>query len=182
MNAAPAKLWIYKGDNQDACIRIEGQAKMQTGVDLKKSVELLVRLGKTHLVLDLEACVQMDSTFLGTLADFVIHAPPGQSTPTIELLNPSERVLQVIDNLNVLNYFKVIRGPCALTQQAEPEAVAAGPADRKTFVETSRAAHLALMKADPRNRAKFTDVATFLEQELIQIKANEAAAARPTQA
>ena len=111
------------------------------------------------LLLDLADCVTMDSTFLGMLASL-----SQRLEKPIELLNPSDRIIGLLDNLGVLDFFKIDQGENPLTvnlQQADT-----APADKREMTETSLEAHRLLMDLNPDNIPRFKDVAKYLEEDL----------------
>ena len=110
------------------------------------------------LLLDLSNCINMDSTFLGILMGMT-----GRLN-RIELLNPSERIIDLLDNLGVLELLTVGQG----TNPFDAELAAADPvnADKRSLTAASLEAHKLLMKINPENVPRFKDVAKFLEGDL----------------
>ena len=100
----------------------------------------------------------MDSTFLGILMGMT-----GRLN-RIELLNPSERILDLLDNLGVLELLTVGQG----INPFDAELAAADPvnADKRSLTAASLEAHKLLMKINPENVPRFKDVAKFLEEDL----------------
>ena len=93
---------------QTAFVKVPSRANYATSIDLKNLVGELRQRGFGEFVLDLRECMTMDSTFLGVLAGLVLrNNQPEAAAPTIELLNPNNRVLDLIENLGVLSMFKV---------------------------------------------------------------------------
>ena len=82
----------------------------------------------------------------------------------IELLNPSERIIDLLDNLGVLDLLTVGQG----TNPFDAELAEADPisADKRSLTEASLEAHKLLMKINPENVPRFKDVAKFLEEDL----------------
>ena len=168
MNNAPAKLQVWVGD-QAVCIRITGRASFQSSVDFRTLITTLWQQGHTRFILELTDCQLMDSTFLGVMAGLGLkfsgeRNPKGQAT--LELLNPSERVSDMLDNLGILHLFKIVRGPFlepnGLNRLEQP---AATP-DKKEISRTCLEAHRLLMEINPDNVPKFKDVTRFLEEDL----------------
>src|ERR1043165_9992203 len=93
--------------DQTAFIKVPGRANYASSIDLKNLVGELRQRGFTEFVLDLRECLTMDSTFLGVLAGLVLrNGHPETAAPSIELLNPNNRVLDLIENLGVLSMFR----------------------------------------------------------------------------
>jgi len=100
----------------------------------------------------------MDSTFLGILMGMT-----GRLN-RIELLNPSERIIDLLDNLGVLELLTVGQG----TNPFDAELTPVDPVntDKRSLTATSLEAHKLLMKINPENVPRFKDVAKFLEEDL----------------
>ena len=91
------------------CVKIAGRANFMSSPDFKTLLTELKQKGYHRFIIDLAECVLMDSTFLGVLAGFGLTMnPSGESDKcNIELLNPSTRVRELLENLGVLPLFKV---------------------------------------------------------------------------
>src|SRR5688572_18192654 len=124
MNTPSAKMMVLVGA-KFACIKISGRANFTSSIDFKTLLNELRQNGYTYFVLDLSECVLMDSTFLGVLAGLGLKmntSPQPQTDGGIELLNPSGRITDLLENLGVLHLFKVTQGTLALPDKAEPHA------------------------------------------------------------
>ena len=82
----------------------------------------------------------------------------------IELLNPCERVTDLLENLGVLDLMTVGQGPNPFFGRLE--AADSAKADKRALTEASLEAHKLLMEVNPDNVPKFKDVARFLEEDL----------------
>jgi anti-sigma B factor antagonist len=172
MNALANSLAVWVGD-QLVCVKVAGRANFSGSVDFKTLVTSLWEKGYHHFVLDLSECLLMDSTFLGVLAGLGLklnnHAPSaGQAANghhAIELLNPSPRIADLLENLGITHLFDITRGPatteCLVALDHAPTA-----ADRHEVQKTCLEAHQTLMDVNPANVAKFKDVAQFLAEDL----------------
>lgn len=141
-----------------ACIKVEGPANFAAAVDFKTVVNQSCEEGGRVLLLDLTDCVNMDSTFLGILMSMT------NRLDRIELLNPSDRITDLLDSLGVMELLTVGTGenPFDVKLQ-ETEST---NADKRALTEASLEAHKLLMEINPDNVPKFTDVAQFLEEDL----------------
>jgi len=141
-----------------ACVKVSGPANFTVGVDFKTVVAQCCEKGGRILLLDLTDCVNLDSTFLGILMGMA------NRLERIELLNPSERIVDNLDNLGVLDLLQVGRGdnPFETRLNAAPSA----KATKKELAKASLEAHRLLVEINPDNVPKFQDVAKYLEQEL----------------
>ena len=141
-----------------ACIKVSGPADFAAGVDFKTVVNQSCENGGHMLLLDLTDCVNMDSTFLGILMSMT------NRIDRIELLNPSDRIIDLLDSLGVMKFLAVGNGKNpfdAKLQEAEST-----NADKRAITEASLEAHKLLMEINPDNVPRFKDVAQFLEEDL----------------
>jgi anti-anti-sigma regulatory factor len=149
-----------------AFIKVPGRANYASSIDLKNLVGELRQRGFSEFVLDLRECITMDSTFLGVLAGLVLrNSHPEPAAPSIELLNPNSRVLDLVENLGVLNMFKVTNDPAPLTLCFEPAADHAEPS-KEEVTRNCLDAHRTLMKLNPDNVPKFKEVTQFMAEDL----------------
>ena len=141
-----------------ACVKIAGPANFAIGVDFKTVVANCCEQGGRVLLLDLTDCVNMDSTLLGILMSMTSRLD------RIELLNPSERITDLLDSLGVMELLKVGQGDNPF--EARLDTAESTKADKRALTEASLEAHQLLMKINPANVPKFKDVAKFLEEGL----------------
>ena len=144
--------------DQVTCIKVSGAASFSLGVDFKSVTAQCCEEGNRALLLDLSSCSNMDSTFLGILVGLTGRLD------RIELLNPCERVIDLLENLGVLDLVSVGQGVNPFDGQlehAEPANV-----DKRELAEASLEAHRTLMHLNPENVPRFKDVTKFLEEDL----------------
>ena len=141
-----------------ACVKIAGPANFAIGVDFKTVVASSCEQGGRVLLLDLTDCVNMDSTFLGILMSMT------NRLDRIELLNPSDRITDLLDSLGVMELLKVGQGDNPF--EARLDTAESTKADKRALTEASLEAHQLLMKINPANVPKFKDVAKFLKEDL----------------
>ena len=172
MSLPSAKMLVSVGE-KCACIKISGKANFTTSVDFKTLFDELWQKGCNYFILDLTECVLMDSTFLGVLAGYGLrtNAPqPDQAARTLELYHPSERIIDLLENLGVLHLFKLTQQDTVLPQCAAARDVTPANPSREEVQRTCLEAHQLLMQINPANVAKFKDVAAFLAEDLKRLK------------
>ncbi|HWN93984.1 MAG TPA: STAS domain-containing protein [Methylomirabilota bacterium] len=156
-----------------ACVRIAGQAKFTSATDFKNLILQLQSDGCTEIVLDLTECTLMDSTFLGVMTaaarrcDTTRHEG-GQCI--LGLFNPTERVLESLENLDVLRLFKVFNDRPHL---GSFERVAEGKASRVEITRTCFEAHEALRNTSDENERRFKDATEFFRRNLDESEGKE---------
>ena len=174
MSAPTAKLLVLVGE-KFSCIKIIGRANFTSSIDFKTLLNELREKGYNYFVLELSECVLMDSTFLGVLAGFGLkmsQAQAEQRPGSIELLNPTPRITELLENLGVLHLFKLAEGPLCPPQGTETRT---HPCANPSKEEVSRAcleAHRTLMEINPDNVRRFKDVTQFLAQDLKKLKSS----------
>jgi anti-anti-sigma regulatory factor len=157
--------------DQVACIKVNGRADFTSSVDLKKLINELWLHGYSRFVFELCDCVTMDSTFLGMLSGIGLrfsNAQPPQESP-LELLNPSPRISEVLENLGVAHLFKIAAGCPPTPNNFEPLEKAPGTT-RADITRECLEAHKTLMNIQPENMKKFKEVAQFLAEDLKRLE------------
>ena len=150
------------------CVKIAGRANFMSSPDFKTLLTELNRKGYNRFIIDLSECVLMDSTFLGVLAGFgLVMNPGGESNRCdIELLNPSPRIRELLENLGVLSLFKVTTAAPQLPADAKVSAPNPVNPTQEQITRTCLEAHRTLMAVNPENAARFKDVTQFLAEDL----------------
>lgn len=157
---------------QFACVKVAGRANFATSVDFKTVLTGLTDRRYPYLVIELSECPLMDSTFLGVLAEFGVKMNPADqecAEQAIELRNPNERIIELLENLGVLHLFKTCQGamPAGDIVEAHP-----CQASREALTKASLEAHQTLMELNPENVARFKEVAQFLAEDLARHREN----------
>ena len=158
--------------NGVACVKLTGRATFAASVDFKNLVQSLQAQGVERFIVELSGCVLMDSTFLGVLAGIGAKLPGQKAEAThcsFELLNPTERVFDLLDNLGVTEYFRIVRGPDP--QHLEFRAVESTPCSKLEMSQNCLEAHETLMNVNPENISKFKDVTEFFTKDILREKA-----------
>jgi anti-anti-sigma factor len=172
MNESSAKLMVAVCDKV-VCIKINGRGDFNLSLDLRKLIDELRQRGYCRFVFELRDCLMMDSTFLGILSGEGLKscgASQAQGS-ALELINPSPRIAEVLENLGVAHLFKITRSPDPLPVNYEPLT-----SEDKSKVEVTRnclEAHKTLMDLHPANVSRFKDVAEFLAQDLKRLELAE---------
>jgi anti-sigma B factor antagonist len=172
VDSSSAKLLVLVG-KRFACIKITGRVNFNSSIDFRMLADRLQALDFPYFVIDLSECVLMDSTFLGVLAGFGLRMrPSGENTTTasVTLLNPSARVTELLENLGLLELFRITRGELAPPETLEAYAPDPIHASREELTRACLEAHETLMAINPENAARFKDVAMFLAEDLAKLR------------
>lgn len=172
MNQAGTILVGYVGDV--FWVRVDGRASFQNSPEVRACLVAEIEHGTSHIVIDLEQCTMMDSTFLGTLAGTGLRLQ-GLGRPPLQLVNPNTRNRQLLRNLGLDHILEVDDAGTAWTEQrravsaelsALPSAAGDPATGQKERAEVVLEAHQALGEANPENIPRFRDVVLFLEEEV----------------
>ena len=168
-------------------VRITGRANFAASVDFKALIHGLRGEGFGRFIFDVSDCVIMDSTFLGVLAGFVAaltQPGPANDGACVQLLNPNQRINDLLDNLGIAPLFNVVSKEAPAAGVFKPVIVGENKPDREEVSRTCLEAHETLMEINPDNVTKFKDVAKFLAEDLkrLQKKASDPASPGSTPA
>jgi anti-sigma B factor antagonist len=144
-------------------VKVEGRGSFLNSGNLKEFAREMVDRGYREFVIDLENCVMMDSTFMGTMAGVALRLKElGQGHLHIIHCGPrSEALLSGLglDQLFDIRYNGAV-GPECESVEGEPTP------NKKETTETMLQAHEALCQASPENLSRFKDVLDYLKQDL----------------
>jgi len=173
MNAPSAELIVFRAPDF-ACVRVVGRANFACSPGFKRAVDELIATHPARLVMDLDQCQLMDSTFLGVLsygAERFQHHVPGDGN--VELLNPNERVMGLIESLGVSKLFRHRTGELELPESVQARRLDLNHPTKIQLKETSLAAHERLMHLSAGNQAKFADITRTLREDLEKLRMGE---------
>lgn len=162
---APTSLSVCVRDHV-ACVRVVGQAKFTSATDFKNLVLQLQKDGCTEIILDLTECTLMDSTFLGVMTGAARRCEAARKEGRqciLGLFHPTERVLESLENLDVLRLFTVFNDRPSL---GSFERVEDGNTTRVELNRTCFEAHETLMNTNLENERRFKDATEFFRKNL----------------
>ncbi len=174
--AAPA---ILAGLFEDvAWIRVQIKGSFQNSPQLRAFADHMVSMGRTQLVVDLEDCPVMDSTFMGTLTGIalILQGKPGS---LLQIVNANPRNTQLLQSLGLDQILELDTSGTTWLKERElvreniTQAVAAAPMDHSEHKEHVLQAHEALCQANAENESRFSDVLEFLKQDVPETRAPE---------
>ena len=168
MSAAPAKLWVALAEGE-ALVKVCGRATFACSADFKRLLGELRERGWQRFTFDLSECPLMDSTFLGILAGFGMRLNEAKGQKAT-LLNPTPKIVDLLDNLGVAHLFETQQGASALAAQCQPVEPSGPPAGKVETTRTALEAHRTLMAINPANVPKFKDVTCFLAEDLKKLE------------
>ena len=174
MNSA-APIYVGQLSEQVVWIRVEGKGSFQNSPELREFANCVIRRGARRVVVDLENCPVMDSTFMGTLVGIanMLDEVAGEDG-SLDVINANERNVQLVQSLGLDHLFTLdttgeswpaVRGAIS-SQAAESEELDHITLDKKGSAELMLDAHQTLSDADESNVHRFRDVIEFLKKDL----------------
>ncbi len=144
-----------------------GRANVACSLAFKRVIERFRQEGLDPIYVYLKRCVLMDSTFLGVLAQqgMALQGEQKLQGRRITLVEPSDRVLDLVDNLGVLEAFEILDSEPEMEFQFE-EISDGAESDLEAVTRTSLEAHRSLIELNEENRARFEGVTSLLAKEL----------------
>lgn len=149
-----------------AFVRVVGRGCAECAPYFKRAIERFRGEGVREVVLDLGACLLMDSTFAGVLAALATGAGPGARPLPFTAVNAAPRVVDLLDNLGIRDRFRLVSGVPEAAAAGWGEELPAEPASREEAARCCLEAHRVLMALNPANAAKFQTLECFLQAEL----------------
>ena len=151
-------------------VKVEGKGSFLNSGNLKEFTREMVNRGYREFVVDLEKCVMMDSTFMGTMAGVALRLKE-LGHGHLHVIHCRDRSRDLLCGLGLDQIFSIhasgAEAPqCELLRQ-EP----AGASVEEKKQQTARQmldAHQALCDAAPQNISRFKDVLDYLKQDLHQ--------------
>jgi anti-sigma B factor antagonist len=151
-------------------IRVAGRGSFLNSGSLKEFAREMVNRGYREFVFDLQECVMMDSTFMGTMAGMALRLKElGQGR--LHVIHCGERSFELLSGLGLDQILDIrTNGSAApeceeLTEPSDRPVEASADAKREQ-AGTMLEAHEALCKAAPENLPRFKDVLEYLKQDL----------------
>ena len=156
-------------NGQAVWVRVEGKGNFLNSGNFKDFAREMVNRGYREFVVDLEHCVMMDSTFMGTLAGVALRLKDlghGQ----LHVVRCGERSRELLTGLGLDQIFSIhSNGSAAPACETLAEAPTAEPSVQKQQqAQQMLDAHEALCEAAPENLSRFKDVLDYLKHDLHQ--------------
>jgi anti-anti-sigma factor len=168
-----APIFVSHFPNRVAWIRVGGKGNLHNSPRLLSFAKCMIDKGEARLVVDLEDCPVMDSTFMGTLTG-ISRRLRSVDGGELEVINANERNRDLIESLgldfiltldtegtswqeerrSISKHFR------ELAIELEPEELT--KEERTEFILE---AHENLTEANPENVPRFEDVICYLRQE-----------------
>lgn len=145
-----------------AYVRVHGRATFKVGPSFKQFGTMAVEQGCSRILVEMNECVGMDSTFMGILAGLSTALKKNNGEMVLHGVSDKNRTL-----LRMLGLLHLVR----IEEGSESAALASGYAlrtdeDKRHMTEAMITAHEALIEVAPDNLVKFKDVLAYLKEDL----------------
>ena len=151
-------------------VRVAGRGSFLNSGSLKEFAREMVNRGYREFVFDLEECVMMDSTFMGTMAGMALRLKElGEGS--LHVIHCGERSRELLSGLGLDQIFDIQVDGAEAPQCEALTQTNGDPAEKSTTAEREQVgtmieAHEALCQAAPKNITRFKDVLEYLKQDL----------------
>ncbi len=128
----------------------------------------MVARGYREFVVDLENCVMMDSTFMGTMAGVALRLRE-LGRGHLHVVHAGQRSRELLNGLGLDQIFSIHANGSETAPQCEvleAPAVTGPAAQKEAQAQQMLDAHEALCEAAPENISRFKDVLEYLKQDL----------------
>ncbi|MGD9873861.1 MAG: STAS domain-containing protein [Kiritimatiellia bacterium] len=154
-----------------ALVRVQGRASFKCSPALKTFCGAAIERGIPRIIMDMETCVGMDSTFMGVLAGIAVNLKAA-SGGVIQMINLSGRTRGLLATLGLdqmVEAWQPGESPAELAdrfRQEGMERLSDEGRDRREMAKTMLEAHETLVEVFPENRPKFKDVLDYLREDM----------------
>ena len=151
-------------------VRVAGRGSFLNSGSLKEFAREMVNRGFREFVFDLQDCVMMDSTFMGTMAGMALRLKElGQGR--LSVIHCGDRSRDLLSGLGLDQIFDIRANgttapECEALTNANGSPPEASPNAKREQAGTMLEAHEALCQAAPENLTRFKDVLEYLKHDL----------------
>jgi anti-anti-sigma factor len=160
-------------------VRVVGRGTFQNSQPLRRFVLEMIEKNYRRFTVDVGACPNMDSTFLGVLAGIGLRLrQDGKPDARIRIVRVSPRNVELLQTLGLDRLFTICAAGEQTTEPFWPSGVAverladtdvealSKPLDKNETTDLMLDAHDNLIRADQRNVPRFSSVTKFLRESL----------------
>ncbi|MEI8139459.1 MAG: STAS domain-containing protein [bacterium] len=159
----------------DAFVRVHGRATFKIGPALKQFGMMACEKGCRRIIVEMQDCVGMDSTFMGVLAGLATQLK--KIDGAVVLRNISDKNSFLIKMLGINHLVTIDANDSSTSAMPGNGKSLQTGADKQQMTQTMITAHEALIEAAPDNMVKFKDVLVYLKEDLARTVMQQTAAA-----
>ena len=160
-------------------VRVVGRGTFQNSQPLRRFAMEMIEKGYRRFTVDVGACPNMDSTFLGVLAGIGLRLrQDGKPAAEVSVVSVSPRNLDLLQTLGLDRLFTVqtletngtpVSWPAGAAVERLPDSdieSLSKPLDKNETTDLMLDAHNSLVRADERNAPRFSGVTKFLRESV----------------
>lgn len=160
----PKAAFLVNADTDPVQLVVNGRASFHNASPIKDFFDSMIRQGRLHFIVDLDACVGMDSTFLGILAGVGIQLSGFKVKGELILIHLDAKNLDSVQSLGLDQLVRVDVDDETEMVPCTYETLDSVPKAEALQAKMALEAHKNLIKANKENGEKFQDVIQFLEE------------------
>jgi anti-anti-sigma regulatory factor len=152
-------------------VRVVGLGNFNNAGPLREYCEKAFAEGLRNVIVDLAECTGLDSTFMGTLMGFMAYdAGKGETLGpvAVTVVNATPTTMRAMNSLGLPKILHVKDDPISFPT-CKLERLREGWQDKRRRTLLIRDAHVALMKADKDNEARFAPFVEALVKEAREV-------------
>lgn len=149
-------------------VKVEGRGSFLNSGSFKDFTREMIERGHRNIVVDLENCAMLDSTFMGTMAGLALRLKE-TSDGHLRVVHCGERSYELLSGLGLDQLFPITANGASAPRcekLARQEQAASPAAQKREQTREMLDAHEALCEAAPENKFRFKDVLDYLKQDL----------------
>ena len=156
-------------NGQTVWVRVTGKGNFLNSGNFKDFSREMVNRGYRDFVVDLQDCVMMDSTFMGTLAGLALRLKE-LGHGRLHVVHCGERSRDLLTGLGLDQIFTIHSNGSAAPecQNLAPAPTGEPAVQKQQQAQQMLDAHEALCEVAPENVSRFKDVLEYLKQDLQQ--------------
>jgi len=156
---------LVKREGTTGIARIVGKGSFKIAPLLKDYAAQTPAYGIDRLVIDLQECPHVDSTFMGMLASIASDLKK-RNCPAPRLINANPRNLELLTTLGLGHILEIDTASNACSPESFTPLQSAKEPSKTDVARTMLEAHEKLVELDPHNNGNFQDVISFLKNKL----------------
>lgn len=153
-------------DNDKVFIRVLGRGSFKVSATMKQFINSMIdSVTLSAIVIDLEECIGMDSTFMGVLAG--LSGRLKKENIQLDLIHISDKNANLLATLGVdqlLSFYSNDHGHTVPAK--DTKVLPTKDATKKDLAQTALDAHVELANLNEENRPKFKRVIEFLKADI----------------
>jgi anti-anti-sigma regulatory factor len=158
-----------------ALVRVRGRGSFKTAPALREFGHAAVARGCERVIMDMDECVGMDSTFMGVMAGLCMQLK-AENAGVMVVMNLGQKTMVLLETLGIGQLLQMHMAgtlPDSLKQHlsaiTDISKLDISNRDKKVTLETMLTAHEDLVSVSKDNLPKFRDVMSYLSKELRQL-------------